>query len=70
MIKSLSFEEAEKVYEQKYSNGKRSKSISICKKLHEDYKDFCYIDMKRQDMSYRLRILMVRDMLENIKKEL
>jgi len=65
MVKSVSFEDAKKVFEEEYSNEKESRSISICDKLHNAYKDFCYIKMNRSEMSPRIRILMVRDMLEN-----
>jgi len=65
MIKSISFEQAERIEKEEYGRGKERRSISICNKLHNAYKEFCFNNMKKQDMSYRIRILMVRDMLEN-----
>lgn len=70
MVKqTITYEEAEKVYEDVYAKGKVGKSFSICQKLHDTYKDFCYIDMHRQEMSERVRVLIVRDMLENCKNK-
>ncbi len=61
----VTFETADEKFKEDFDTHKISKSISIGKKLHNAYRDFCYIVMKRQDMSVRIRINMVRDMMEN-----
>ncbi len=65
MIKKISDEEAEKTFEEKYEkkNKKRARSINIPERLFKDYHKFC-ID-KNESMSKRIRIFMVKDMLES-----
>lgn len=67
MVKSVTFKEAETSEKEKYNKHKEGKSFSICDKLHNEYKEFCFNTMKKDDMSRRIRINMVRDMLENKK---
>lgn len=62
-MKSTSFKEAMEIYETKYKKGRTNKSISLCDPLHTDYKVF--VAKKRQSMSHRIRLLLIKDMEEN-----
>ncbi len=64
-------EEAEEFFEEKYNNEKEGKSLNINKQLAIDYKIFCENlsrkTKKKITPSSRIRILMVKDILENKK---
>jgi len=64
-------EEVEEYYKEKYQNQKEGTALNINKQLWIDYQSFC-LELSRKTMkkitaSARIRILMVRDMLENKK---
>ncbi len=61
-------EEVEKYYEENYLNEKGGTSLNINKQLWIDYQKFC-LDLSRKSKlkitaSARIRLLMVKDMLE------
>ena len=61
----VSNEEAERYFKEHYEkkNQKRARSINIPERLFKDYHKFC-ID-EGENMSKRIRLLIVKDMLEN-----
>ena len=66
-------EEVEEYYKENYQNQKEGTGLSINKQLWIDYQRFC-LDLSRKTMkkitaSARIRLLMVRDMLENKKSD-
>ncbi len=67
----VTVQEAEGNFEEKYNNQRRGKSLNINKQLSIDYKIFCENlsrkTKKKVTPSSRIRILMVKDMLENKK---
>lgn len=67
-------EEAEEYYKKNYQNQKEGTGLNINKQLWIDYQRFC-LELSRKTMkkitaSARIRLLMVRDMLENKKSEI
>ncbi len=67
----VSFQEVEEYYKKNYHNGKIGSSISINQCLWIDYQKFC-LDLsrglpKKITLSKRVRLLMVKDMLEHKK---
>ena len=63
----ISDQEAEGYFKEHYEkkNEKRGRSINIPERLFKDYHKFC-ID-EGESMSKRIRLLMIRDMIENKK---
>ncbi len=63
----ISDEEIEKYFKENYEkkNFKRARSINIPERLFKEYHKFC-ID-KNESMSKRIRLFMVKEMLENKK---
>ncbi len=65
MNKTISTEEADKIFKEKYNNIKSGRNVSFCDELYLEYKDFCYNRLKRLGVSTRLQILMIKDMVES-----
>ena len=65
-------EEIVKYYKEKYHNGKKSTGININKQLWIDYQEFCLGLSRKSKLkitaSGRIRLLMIKDMMENSKK--
>lgn len=63
-----SMEHADKVFKEKYNNGKIGRHISLCDELFYDYKIFCFNELDMVPVSTRIQLIMVKDMIENSKK--